>query len=351
MGKIRTDYSVQSSNLPVKRELAYNRANRDQNTHRGMVIDVLYVDDPRNPTRNSQNPQMVYDVILIGGPREGQIIKNCRSMNALGGKSNYAETVYRKASKPFVGVGALRLNQQDGDIVYVEFVDGDQSAAVISGLGNHPLDKDNTGATKSNGPRMVWEYNGVFNEVNKNGELTIRRKGGTYKSPDDFFEPVKTGDEVTIQLKKNQLVQTVAKDAIKNDMDGNTESMTITFKSGMKVTIDGKNDVVKIESKGGAKATIDGKTGEVHLKDNGTGALRIKGSKVALGASSAELLQQISDTLDKLKTFFQNVDATHTHIGNLGYPTLLPVETAQFIQVATDLGTIKGLVDGIKGTL
>jgi hypothetical protein len=87
------------------------------------------------------------------------------------------------------------------------------------------------------------------------------------------------------------------------------------------------------------------------LKTKGTAELNLKAGKVALGASGVELLQKISDSLDKLITWANTVGAIHTHIGNLGYPTAPPDQASGYTQLGSDLSTIKSAIDGIKGTL
>lgn len=83
----------------------------------------------------------------------------------------------------------------------------------------------------------------------------------------------------------------------------------------------------------------------------GQAALKISSGQVAMGTSSIELLQQIVDLLTKIGTWAGSVGATHTHIGNLGIPTLPPEQASQYVQLQTDLATIQQKVTTIKGSL
>jgi hypothetical protein len=133
-------------------------------------------------------------------------------------------------------------------------------------------------------------------------------------------------------------------------MDGTAEKTTLTFQSGLVITCDGAGDKVRIQTAGGSHVLVDGSSGTIELKDNGTGKLKITGDKIALGASSAELLQQISDALQELITLFGTV-ATHTHVSNLGYPSAPPDTAGDWSSASGALSAIKSLVDGIKGSL
>lgn len=89
---------------------------------------------------------------------------------------------------------------------------------------------------------------------------------------------------------------------------------------------------------------------EVSYEASGAKA-RLGNGRVAFGASGIELLQKISDALDKIATWAGTTGATHTHIGNLGIPTLAPMEAAQYIQLQGDLTKLKVDIDTIKGSL
>lgn len=346
----RSDGSVMSANTPT----AYNKpvwGKEDYKLYRVLLTKAFYTDDEKNVTKGSPSPEMTYEGIIIGGKTEGQTVANIRDAAFLsGGKTNVSERVYRACTKPLTGPSAVPISQQDGDVVYVVFIQGDYSFPLIVGTATGILDAGKTGAKKADGPRYKWEYNGIFFEVNKLGELTLTRKGGSFKALEGFFEPDQAGKKLTLKISESRVLLGLNDNALVQDLDGVAEKITITFKSGMTVTIDGKNDMVKILSKGGAFATVDGKTGTIELKDNGSGKLKITGSKVALGASSAELLAEIVAFLDKVITL-AGTESSHMHLGNLGFPTGPTTAAGAWSTLASDLGAIKAKIEGIKGTL
>lgn len=325
----RADGSVMSENTPSRN---FEASSTYQGIYRVILTGIHYVDDVRNIYGKTFAPQVVYDGVLIGGKSEGQSVSNIKDSLAQTGESqNYGERIYKICSKPLTGSNSAPLNKQDGAIVYVAFVNGDSSYPIIVGRDKSSLDRIFTGATSVDGPRRRWQYNGIFFEVNKNGEMTLKRKGGTYDAKGQVFNQVETGNEVYLNWTKNKMVLNIGNNSIQETRDGIAEKMTLNFKSGLSVTIDGGGDAVKILTKGG-------------------GEINIVAGKLAIGANGIELLQQISDQLADLITM-ANAEAAHTHIGNLGYPTAVPSTAGDWSSLAGQLGTIKGNIDGIKGTL
>lgn len=301
---IRPDGSYQSANTPTWANVGLKQ---DYSLFRCMVTKVFYVDDDLNVTKNAQNPEVTYKVVILGGFKQGQTLTNVRMSPEMGGDDNFTETTLTPASQPITDT---RLSEQDGDIVMVQFIQGHQGYPLIVAMANSI--NSTKGTKKADGPRRLTQYNGLNQLINNAGEYLITRNGGTLDPSTNRFKPTTKMDS-QISLKKNQLV-------------------TITTAGGTTVTIDGANDNILLKTKGG-------------------GELNIKAGKVALGASGTELLDQISQTLDKISQFMTNKDATHDHLGNLGYPTAPPETASDFVALGSDLAAIKAKVDGIKGTL
>lgn len=304
--KRRSDGSFQSSNTPTWQNVGLKE---DFCMYRCMVTNVLYADDNQNITKNAQNPEVVYEVVILGGFSTGQILSNVRLASDLGGNNNYSDRVLTPTSKKLSDVG---LEQHDGDIVFVQFIQGHQGFPVIIALGQGISDLV-SGTKRSDGPRSIKEYNGLIQEINNKGEYLLKSRGGKLNDQNVFI-PVGDGTfDVVLSILNNQVYSRV-------------------FKNGLHITEDGINDSSVIKTKAG---------GEINLT---------KG-KVALGTSAVELLQQISDQLNKILTFMNNVDANHQHFGNLGYLTDAPFTASEFTQLGTDLSVIKSNVDSIKGTI
>jgi hypothetical protein len=332
----------------------------------GQVIKTHFVDDPTNRSKRF----VEYDV-LAGEPSRRSTFYNLYSIADISGGNNHTETVLEENSYAYSG----KLDQSNfpknmnGTLVYIAFLDGDLNKPFILGGIKH---FKKSGATRAEGVRKQGEFNGIFWEINKDGEFTFKYQsnrlpdgklsreatGPTQVKIDKKgdFELKQTLNSELINLQKferdsKKITRQAGNDTVVETFDGTNEKVTLQFKSGLIITCDGAGDKVEITTTGGAFAKIDGNSGTIELKDNGTGKLKINGDKVAIGASSAELLQQISDSLQKLITWANSVGAIHTHIGNLGYPTAPPDQASGYSQLGSDLSTIKGKVDGIKGSL
>lgn len=359
MSKRRWNGSYQSSNTPIYNKPGVKRD--DYALYRCMITKVLYVDDPSNISRNSQNPEVLYDAVILGGSEEGNVLSNCRLASWLGGNSNYSERILVPTSKD---LSSVRLSQHDGDIVYIEFNQGHDGYPVIISTSKGLSNK--IAATTAEGPRLLEEYNGLVRNINNKGELITtmksgKTKEGRFQSESSFLvkEEWLSTEKVDLTFRtglklshdgKNDISTTTYKNGLSLIENGKDDKTTVVFKGGLAVTHNGKDDVYTLVTKEGASIKIDGKNDEILLKDKASGALKITGEKVAIGASSAELLEQISQSLQQIITF-ANSEANHVHLGNLGYPTAVPTTTANWTALGTALSGIKGLVDGIKGTL
>ena len=190
MSRTRPDRSIQSANTPTPGNMYQTKDSTDTRMYRCMVLERRFVDDALNITKNAQNPQVLYEVIIIGGEAEGQIISNVRMASWLGGDKNFQERVLKPIDKNKAkDLSKERLSQLDGDIVYVIFGQGNKNAPFIIGLGTNPQDGEFTGAKEADGTRYRQQYNGVFEEVNKDGEFSLIRKGGEYDSSKKEFIP------------------------------------------------------------------------------------------------------------------------------------------------------------------
>lgn len=323
--RVREDGSIQPSSLPT-----YQNAGRSEDyaLYRCMVTKVVFVDDPSNVTANSSNPRVLYECVVLGGFASGQIISNCRLSSSLGGNFNFYERTLRAASK---NVSKTKLTDQDGDIVLVQFIQGHTAYPSIVSLDNGIDTESSIGASSSDGQIVDWQYNGVNAEIDKNGNLTLTRRGGSYDADNKFFTPVEGGKKVEVKVLGQSIVMTMENGLVVT-IDGATDKMTVVTKAGTKIRIDGKTDEVKLETSAGAK-------------------LDLKAGKVALGAGSTEVLDKLSKVADLVSQWATNVGAVHTHIGNLGYPTLVPDQASGYTTLGSDLAAVKAAVDGIKGTL
>jgi len=344
MVRQRSDGSIQSANTPARGTLASEKVESDSGMYRCMVVEVNFTDSLGNLTFD--NKQVTYDCIILGGRKEGQVIPNCKLANPLGGQYNYHERILRKAENPFTGLLGRAPAEQKGDIVYVQFVQK-TSNPVILGLGVHPLDKTTTGATFSDGPIWVEEYNGINRSINKDGEFELVRKGGTFNLLKGYFVPadrqleelggvpslelfqarLKFSDGAmlwedplnSMEFKKNETLWThiMGKGAYEEVINGLQQKTTRKYLSGMTIVEDGLLQKTTRTYATGMTITEDALADEFLVEALLGGKIRVKGATVALGSSAAELL----DLVDQLLAALQ----VETHIGNLGVPTGVPL--------------------------
>lgn len=297
----RWNGTIQSANTPTYNQPGIPR--EDYNMYRCMVTQAFYTDDPSNITKNAPNPVVIYEVVILGGAATGQTLFPCRVSNELGGNDNFSETNLKPSTKD---ISKVKLSDHDGDIVYVQFNQGHDAYPVIVGLDkglNSPAE-----AGSDEAPRKTYQYNGIYEEYNNQGEYTLKRKGGSLNQ--NIFTPA-DGTEGVLQF---------LKDSVKLGDD----SSSLTFTKSQ--------DQALLKTKGGAE-------------------FNAKGGKIALGAAGIELIDQIVQFLEKHSAFIKNKDATHDHLGNLGYPTSPPETATDFVAFSTDIDAIKAKLNQIKGSL
>lgn len=292
--KRRSNGSVQSTNTPV-----YNQPGApqlDTSIYRCMVTGVTYADDSQNIGQNAQNPEVLYEVVILGGYKAGQTMSNCRLASWLGGDDNYSERTLTPTSKD---ISKSRLADHDGDVVYVQFIQGLDRYPVIIAAGKGLNNK--IAATSSTGPRSIEEFNGLVQTIDNSGNWSVVRKGGTLA--DGRFKPNSSAD-VSLSLTKGKF--------------------TRTWSSGLSIAEDGSGDSVIITTSGGVSATIDGKSQKISLKagatevliDGNTGKISLKGEMIDLGSSVSDFVTMFT----ALATAFNS----HTHMAPQAPTGILP---------------------------
>ena len=257
-----SDTGVLSNNTPTPMNLGEGHNNM---LYRGIITKRYFVDDQLNVTQNASNPQVLYDCAILGGFSEGQIITNCRLASWLGGQFNYAERVLKPNSKP---LNEVPLKDQDGDIVFFQYVQGQKLAPIIVAMGTQPKDGDATGAKKDDGPRWVEQYNGVETTINKDGEYSLIAKGGELDMENNTFTPAENTQNSSITLDKDKKIIILAGDGTSVELDGQSDSINIKTNAGMNIIISGSG----VSINAGATATItadtiDLKAGLVNVGD------------------------------------------------------------------------------------
>lgn len=305
--RLRPDGSVQSSSTPTEANVGRGS---DFGMYRCVVTKVIYVGDPANVTTNSSNPRVLYDCVVLGGFASGQILSNCRLSSDLGGTTSFYERVLRACTDD---ISNSRLSDADGDVVYVQFVQGHTGYPTIVALDNGIVTVGKIGASKDEGPRSIREYNGVRETINKDGELIQEVKGGVPDSDKGGFEP-NSSVLITTKISKDEKVTRTFKSGLTIVEDGAGDKITKTLKGGISIVEDGKADKVTITTAGGAIVDIDGAGGKITLTKGSTiieldgngDKISLKGGFVDLGASVSDFAVLFTELLTAFNT--------HTHM-------------------------------------
>lgn len=299
---IRNDGSVRSANEPAWD----NRAKvRDFGLYRGFVHDVIYTDDTANDSGVKDPNEVLYQVILIGGERDGQVFTNARLMRKLGGFANFEEISLKKAEgitkqdfSSIIAAGDLAIadtSTLNGDVVYIQFLNGDPQMPVITGMGYHQ--KAPVEATADDAPRMRKKYNGIYKEITKDGEYTWSKDNGAYLpvSPNSV--------DPTYPLVSQFAAIPGQEDAIKLTID-NEYNLSFEYLLGLNVAISGTEDTFDFETSSGTKLSIAGAATDSFTFATALGtSLTVEGGStdaITLGSSVGASLK-VSGTDDSIE--------------------------------------------------
>ena len=297
-----SDTGVLSNNTPTPMNLGEGHNNM---LYRGIVTKRYFVDDKLNVTQMASNPQVLYDCAILGGFAEGQIITNCRLASWLGGQFNYAERVLRPNSKP---LNEVPLKDQDGDIVFFQYVQGQKLAPIIVAMGTQPQDGDATGAKINDGPRWVEQYNGVETKIDKEGNWSLVRKGGMLDAETNSFIPEENEANFTgsITLSGTKANITSGKNTVTLDQEADT--ITISNEDGGSIIITAGN--IEITNRDNAKISLTGTNLEITGVDtttvNSNNRIELNAGMVNVGTGAAFH----STIFENLKKAFEN----HIHM-------------------------------------
>lgn len=227
MGNFRDDGSYESANTVGY--LGYS-SNSDSAIYRCLVIAVYAADNLKNISRGAANIEVTYDVIVLGGKRYGHVLTNVRDAKMYGGQYTYSEKIWKANTKPVSKFTST--TDQDGDIVYVGFLDNDPNFPIILGGAPHPL--NGIAANFSDMPRQLFQYNGINVLIDNKGQLYVTRLGGTLDSNSASFTPGST-PQSNIELLNNQvIIKDVAGSII--TIDAPSKSIIISTPQEFKVT-------------------------------------------------------------------------------------------------------------------
>lgn len=291
----REDGSIKSSNLPTRDQRALVR---DYGLYRGVVRDVVYTDSDNNESGGDKGPnEVLYDIMVIGGERDGQIFSNARLIRTLGGWDNFEEITLKKLegitkSDPTSVLASADLPIKEiakfnGDVVYFQFINGDPTLPVIIGLGYHQgADPE---AEESDGPRFKRKFNGVLTEISKDGEYSWTKSNGAFVPllPNSAnllypyvsqFAPIPGQEEalkLTIGNKYDILFETFL--GLNVAIDGLADTVAISTTVGTMWSLDGKADSFEVGTAVGTGFKVDGLADSLNLETAAGAVCKIDG--------------------------------------------------------------------------
>lgn len=271
---------------------------------------------------------------------------NCRLMRRFGGVYNYEDVVYQGYTFTDQPDPVSSLQAKAGDIVLVAYLNGEAREGIILGGVMHAARTSTIDI--DNGPQYMSEFNGVQTTINQDGEYTMTFRGiptnidilaqtpsapipaPTYdtKVGTSFFKLDKTG---SLELNDNATdgLQNLRIDKAKGFVEINAGKVSLKMTKA--------SEEVDLTSK--------------ILKMNATTSATMNSPKIAIGGNGIELLDQITQALQDIIKFLNSTDSTHTHTGNLGYPTSPPTQASQFTALGSQLQGIHDSISSIKGSL
>lgn len=328
MSKRLPDGSVVSSFFDTKSMPTAKEATRSNKILEGQVIRVHYVDDASNKSKK----YVEYDVVAREAYGQAVTYKNCRNATDMGGTNNFQELVLE--ANEFAFQGKLQSSNfpsnMNGTIVKLAFLENLDKPIIIGGRTHNRYQA----ARRADGVRFKKEFNGVQEEINKDGEWTRshvgpREANGDLKREDTgptSFKVDKSGDYEFKQEKSGELLnsekwereskkKTTTVGSLGEVYDGDGDKKTFNTEGGLTVEYDGSSDTVTYTTSGGAVVTING-GGDITLDFNGT-LIKIASGKIELTGAAVDVGEAAS-ALAALGPQLVSWLTSHTHLYNPG---------------------------------
>lgn len=252
----REDGSIRSANLPVWD----NRYQvKETGIFRGVVKEVIYTDHDNNDSGKGTPNEVLYTVMIIGGDRDGQVFQNARLIRGLGGFANFEEVILKQLEgitqadpTSLAALGDPSINNVpnfNGDVVYLQFLNGSLNMPVIVGMGYHQ--KAEPEASAADGQRYRRKFNGIFTEITKDGEFNWAKDNG-------LAVPVSINPDDPLYPFINQFAPILGQEEAVNVTLGNKYDFKLSYFTGLEVSIDGVTDSFDFLTGAGAEYSLDG---------------------------------------------------------------------------------------------
>lgn len=312
---------------------SYNKSFSDVTLKVGVIIKKYDIGDDNNISQAFPE----YDVLAVSQEKDmgtaSIIYKRCQVLQNFGGIGDFFEAKLRQPDKdPLKPKENEDPKEENGSIVLLLCLHGNQDTGIILGALQHP--KRKTTLTKDKGNHLEGEYNGVNWQINDDGELTLTYKsktdndgkpqdesaGGTFvKISKDGSVEINDGESESIKIDKpGKNISTKAENDISSDSGAATNitagaAVNITAGADLIAKAEGMANIEAgsmITIKAAASATIEASSTTIKSQSITTiesPAVQVKGNAIFLGTGGLPAL--IFDT-------------KFIGIGNLGAPVL-----------------------------
>lgn len=272
----------------------------------------------------------------------------CRQLKKFGGVFNYEDYTHQTYKYDAKKDSIPAFETKAGDMVLVCYLNGDPREGMILGGLVHAartvdLDPDD-------GPAFISQFNGIVNNINSDGELTVTFRGiptniglfdrtPTTKLPEPTFD-----DKVGTSFWKFDKTGSYT---VSDNAQSDPQTIKIDKTAGTTTVTSGK--IVLKMTKGSQDTQLKTKTLVINAdtsmntntKDWATVAsatAKIKSPKIAFGTDGTELLDQITKLIDAIGKL--------TAISPVG-PCAALIAAPQW----SGVDAVKSAITGIKGTL
>jgi phage gp45-like len=307
---------------------------------------MLRVGCVRSSAYSKNIKDIIYQVEILD--QSDRYLVPCRRMTQFGGVFNREETVLQTYTPSPEKDQVPAYNTKAGDMVVVAFLGGNCTTSFIIGCLKHSA-RPSFYNTVSEGPRNYWEFNGIEQTINENGELKVVFKGQpTNKSvllqkPANNSVPEPTYDE-NVGTTYYQFLKD-GSFTVSDNSKTNPQSILIDKPNGKIVVTSGKI-VVEIDKNQetvtctekqftvNASDAINLNTKDISVK--ASVSAKVQAPKIAIGNGGVELLDHIIKFIDALGLV--------TAISPLGpcTPLASSPQWASIVQLKVALTTIKG---------
>lgn len=205
-----------------------------------------------------------------------------------------------------------------GDRVIVAFINNDVRRGIIIGGYNRVIDLVELPEPDENKPQMRFQYLGMVFDIDTKGQLSITHTGAPKITDDPRDVPEIDEKKVSTLLLKD--------DSSFVFVDANNQSVVVDA-TNKKIELSSDKEKVSIDQKG-------------TIKVEASKEVIVKAPKVAIGTSSAELLDLIDKLLEALQQSAPNFVQTAVGPGALD-PNLI----STIVETKTKIAQIKGKIE------